>query len=118
VRGEDWSDRIAAELNVPFEWLNNPDYDYEDMQRSRTRMGAIMEYHFKATRNKSLKPIIEDVLKGHGLKEAIIPKEMAFSISKEISERVTHNLVRIPYKKPITAARVGQILGGKRPNSK
>jgi hypothetical protein len=58
-----WSDRVAAELNVPFEWLDNPDYDYEDMQRSRHRIAAIMEYYIKTTRDKELNRIIEDVLR-------------------------------------------------------
>lgn len=109
-----WSDRVAAELNVPFEWLDNPDYDYEDMQRSRHRIAAIMEYYIKTTRDKELNRITEDVLRGHGLKEGeIIPNKMASSISKEISERVTHHLFGRPYKKPIAAAQVRQILGGK-----
>jgi hypothetical protein len=109
-----WSDRVAAELNVPFEWLDNPDYDYEDMQRSRHRIAAIMEYYIKTTRDKEPNRITEDVLRGHGLKEGeIIPKEMASSISKEISERVIHHLFGRPYKKPIAAAQVRQILGGK-----
>jgi hypothetical protein len=109
-----WSDRIAEELNVPFEWLDNPDYDYEDTQRSRERLGAIMELHFEMARNWEMKRIIEDVQKGHGLKEGdIIPKEIALSISKEISKRMTHNLFNLPYKKPIAAACLQQTLSSK-----
>ena len=98
-----WSDHIAQEINVPFEWLDNPDYDYEDMQRSRDRVDRIMKYYFKSTKDKGFRRIIKSVLKGHGLKEGeIIPKEMALSISNEIADRVTHHLFNRPYTKPIS----------------
>lgn len=64
-----WSDRAAGQLNVSFEWLSSPDYDYEDMKRSCARMGAIMEYHLEMSRSDEFKRIIEDVLKGHRIKK-------------------------------------------------
>jgi hypothetical protein len=107
-----WSDRIAQEINVPFEWLDNPDYDYEDMQRSRDRLGRIMEFYFESTKDMEVRRIIESVLKGHGLKEGeIIPKEMAFSISKEIADRVTHHLFNRPYSKPISPTQMRESFG-------
>ena len=109
-----WSDRVAEELNVPFEWLDNPDYDYDDMQRSRRRFDGIMKHYFESTKNKDFNRIIRDVLRGYGLKEGdMIPKEMALSISKEIAERASHHVFNRPYKKRITAAQVRQIFGGK-----
>ena len=107
-----WSDHIAQEINVPFEWLDNPDYDYEDMQRSRDRFGRIMKYYFESTKDLEVRRIIESVLKGHGLKEGdIIPKEMAFSISTEIAERVTCHLFNRPYVKPISPTQMQESFG-------
>ena len=107
-----WSDRIAQEINVPFEWLDNPHYDYEGMQRSRDRVDRIMKFYFKSTKGMEVRRIIESVLKGHGLKEGdIIPKEMAPSISMEIADRVTHHLFNLPYVKPINPTQMQQSFG-------
>ena len=113
----EWSDRSASELDVPFEWLSTPDYDYEDMQRPRQRMGAIMELHLEMSRNEEFKRIIEDVLKAHGLKEGdAIPKELAHSISQQAATRITHSVLNRPYTKPITSVQMQEVFGKKSPN--
>jgi hypothetical protein len=112
-----WSDRFASELDVPFEWLGTPDYDYKDMQRSRQRLGAIMELHFEMGRNDEFKRIIEDVLKRHGLKEGdVIPKESPHSIPQDIATRITHSVFNKPYMRPITSAQMQDVFGKKLPN--
>ena len=110
VTGE-WSDTIANELDIPFIWLSNPDYDYETTERSRQRFSKIMDYYVSSTRAKQTERIIEDVLKGHGLtKDDHIPKEMAETISSEIATRVACHTFNIPFKKTIEAAKVKEIL--------
>jgi hypothetical protein len=113
-----WSDRIAQEINVPFEWFDNPEYDYEDMQRSWDRVDRIMKFYFESNKDTDTKRIIESVLKGHGLREEdIVPREMALSISKEIADRLTHHLFNRPYMKPIGATQMRETFGRPAPTS-
>ena len=114
-----WTDLFADELHVPFEWFESPDYDYDDMQRSRQRFDTVMKLHFEMTKNDRLNHIIGDVLTGHGLNEGdLIPREMAPSISKEIAERYTLHVFNRPYSKPVTATQIQGVLGRKPPGSK
>ena len=107
-----WSGRFADELDVPFEWLDNANYDYDDTQWLRQRFNSIMKLHFAMSNDQWLRHIISDVLNGHGLKEGdLIPKEMALSVSKEVSERVTHHVFNLPYKKSITPDQMRKAFG-------
>jgi hypothetical protein len=79
-----WSDRAADEFDIPFEWLDQADYDYEDTEWMKQRFDPVMKTHFELTKDTWMQDIIISVLKGHGLKEGdLIPREMAASISKD-----------------------------------
>lgn len=109
-----WSADIAERLNVPFEWLDSPDYDYDSMDRSRQRFDAMMTHQFTTSRSRELHRIIDDVLKGHGLKEGdLIPPEMAASISQGIAGRAARQLLGIPSKTPITPEKMRQMFADK-----
>jgi hypothetical protein len=109
-----WSDRIAEQLNVSFEWLDSPDYDYDSMDRSRQRFDAMMTHQITTGRNRQLHRIIDDVLKGHGLEKGdLIPSEMAGSISHGIAGRVVRDLVGVPSRTPITPEKMRQMFAAK-----
>jgi hypothetical protein len=40
-----WSDHAAEDFDVPFEWLNSPDYS-DEMVRSKARIDAILKHYF------------------------------------------------------------------------
>jgi hypothetical protein len=111
----DWSDKAAEKFSVPFEWLDEPDYDYSDMLRSRQRIGVIMDYYVKASTERELGRIVRDVTKGLGLKEdQEVPPEMRFRISQEIADRFSRLLFNIPYSKPITSDQMRAAFGEKK----
>jgi hypothetical protein len=110
-----WSDLAAEKFNVPFEWLDNPHYDYSDMLRSRQRFVAIMDYYVKTSTERELGRIVGDVTKRLGLKEdQEVPQEMFFPIFHEVAHRVTHHLFNIPYSKLITADQMRAAFGDKK----
>jgi hypothetical protein len=69
----------------------------------------------KSSTDKELGRIVNDVIKGLGLKEnQEIPQEMIFRISQEIAHRVSHHLFNIPYSKPITPDQMRAAFGEKK----
>jgi hypothetical protein len=107
----DWSDKVADTLDIPFIWLNNPDYDYENMDRSGQRLSSIMEYYVSSKRKEQTVRIIEDVLKGQGLTEGdLLTKDMANSISSKIAERLVHLVFNLPLEKKVDSAEVKETL--------
>ncbi len=106
-----WSDCTTTTLDIPFSWLEAPQYDYETMSRSIQRFSKIMDFYVSESRAKQTSRIINDVLKWHGLtKGDQIPREMAESISSEIASRYACHTFNVPFEKTLEAAKVREIL--------
>jgi hypothetical protein len=111
-----WSDEAATEFDIPFTWLDAPDYS-DELTRSRARVEAIMEYYFKVMNPKRFDQICEDVFKKYGIEEGQrIPGELSHQISNEIVQRVIKNYYNIPHEEEITAAQMQVLFAKKLPN--
>lgn len=113
-----WSQDFAEELDLSFEWLSRPTYDYDDteelIEQHRRRFSPIMNYYLDMANKREINRIVQDVFKRHPFKEGeIFSNEMAKSISGEIAHRVSHHLFNIPYTRPISADQIQAAIFGK-----
>ena len=54
-----WSDRAADEFDVPFDWLNSPDYS-DEFVRPKTRLDDVLKLYFELSTPKENARIIDD----------------------------------------------------------
>jgi len=105
-----WSDHAAEEFDVPFGWLNSPDYS-DNMVRSKARLDAMMRRYFEVSTPKEQRRIIEDCFKKLGLTpDAPVPLDKIAELSSLISQRVALHAFSLPHEEKITAERIAQHL--------
>ena len=92
-----WTDAAAEKFDVPFEWLNSPDYS-DEMARSRSRLEAILSHFFDANQKEARLKIIEDCFKTLGLiPDQPVPPERLRDLIKLVSYRLTHHAFGMPH---------------------
>jgi len=105
-----WSKRAADEFDIPFEWLNNPDFS-DELVRSKQRMDDVLKHYFETSNPQAIKIIIQDCLHELGVSpDAPIPPERAHEISNLIGSRVALHYLCLPYEKEITPEQIAEIL--------
>lgn len=109
-----WSDRAAEDFDVPFEWLNNPDYS-DEMARSKARVEAVLEYYVKSSTKMEHQRIIEECLKKVDLvPDEPIPQEKGAELAKLISTKFVHHAFSLRYEEKILPERMAEIFARKK----
>lgn len=104
-----WSDKASEEFDIPFEWLDTPDYS-DELNRSPERINAMMKHYFDVMRPKEIRRICDDVFRKHGIQEdQNIPEELRARIFGEISVRVARHALGLPYEEKLTAEQIREI---------
>lgn len=104
----EWSDTIADEIDIDFEWLNNPDYS-DEFKRARERFEGTVRHHFVTQRAREAERIISDVFEKHGIvdeQEPITDPELREKITSEASRRLAGHLAGIPYVEELTGEEI------------
>lgn len=104
-----WSDEAAEEFDIPFEWLDAPDYS-DEMKRSLERINSVMKHHFDLSRPKEIERICDDVFRKHGIEEnQNIPEELRGPVFNEINLRVAKHALSLPHEEKITTEQMREI---------
>jgi putative zinc finger/helix-turn-helix YgiT family protein len=113
-----WSDVIAAELDVPFGWLNAPD-DTDVLAATQARMNKALEVWQERNRANFLADVVNRVFKRNGIADdtgAVMDRELLARISGEIADEFAHHLAGIPHKRPMTSHDVHRLRTSGAPN--
>jgi hypothetical protein len=112
-----WSYRAAEEFDVPFEWLNSPDYYSDNFVRSKARIDAMMEHYFEVQNPKEYARIVEDCRKKMGLESgAPVPTDKLSELRGMIAARFASHMLGLPHEEQITPEHMAQILKADKPD--
>jgi hypothetical protein len=106
-----WSDSIAEKIDIPFDWVNNPDYS-DELKRSRDRFISVAQAYHEGASRRELERIVDDVFNEHGFADdtAITDQQMQDRIITEISRRAASMVVNVPYEKALSPAEIKALL--------
>ncbi|MGP0010886.1 MAG: HNH endonuclease [Methylocella sp.] len=105
-----WSDRAAEEFDVPFVWLDSPDYS-DQFVRSKARFDAILRHYFETNMPKERTRIVDECFEQLG----ITPNESAPSnkvgeLSSLITSRITHHAFGLPEEQKLSPDQIAALV--------
>jgi hypothetical protein len=97
-----WSDTIASEIDIPFPWLNTPDFT-DEFSRAHQRLCAVMERSQADAMSREVDKIARSVFEKHGVKEGSSVMDPAIKnlILGEISQRVALHMMNLPHEETV-----------------
>jgi hypothetical protein len=97
-----WSDTIADEIDIPFAWLNAPDFT-DEFRRAQQRLSAVMERSQADAMSREIDKIIRNVFEKHGIADgtAVTDPVVKNLILGEISQRVAFHAMNLPYEQTV-----------------
>jgi hypothetical protein len=105
-----WSDRAAEDFDIPFEWLNNPDYS-DDFVRSKARFDAIMKLYFDVNTPKERARLIDECFRKLNIVPGeSVPPDRVKELSSLIAERITHHTFGLPEDEKLSPERIAEML--------
>jgi hypothetical protein len=103
-----WSDYAADKFDIPFAWLNTPDYS---LAQSKARMDNMFKYYYDSNREIPVYLIMEECCKTLGIApDEPLSTEKAEELKMLAAYRLGHYGLRLPYVEGITAERFAEIL--------
>jgi hypothetical protein len=105
-----WTDRAAEDFDVPFEWLNNPDYS-DEFVRSKARVDAIIEHYFAVNIPKERARIIDECFEKLNIAPGeTVPPDKVRELSNLIANRVMHHAFGLPEEEKLSPERIAEML--------
>jgi hypothetical protein len=105
-----WSDRAAEDFDVPFDWLNSPDYS-DEFVRSKARLDAVIKYYFELNTPREHARIIDECFKKLGVAPSgAVPADQVWELSKLIASKVTHHWFGLPDEEKLSPERIDEML--------
>lgn len=96
----EWSDSVADEFNIDFNWLDNPACD--DFKRVRECFCAVAK---QLGLPREIGKMIDDVYGRHGISgDDPIPADLWEQTVAEIGDRFAHFALRLPYERSLSPA--------------
>ena len=97
----DWSDEAAVLFDVPFEWLDRPEYD-ATFETQRERASEVLRAYVDRSHPKELHRICDIVFEKYGLGEHDpIPEKLQSMVFSEICERFATHALSLPFEEAI-----------------
>lgn len=97
-----WSDEAALLFDIPFEWLDRPEYD-DTFETQRERVSDVMRTYVDRSRPKELHRIVDAVFEKYALGENDpIPEQLRSRVLSEISARVASRALSLPFEEVVT----------------
>jgi hypothetical protein len=105
-----WSDRAAAEFDVPFVWLNSPDYT-DEFVRSKARLDAIIRHYFETTMPKEHGRIIDECFARSDIApDKSVPANKVGELSRLISSRIMHHAFGLPEEQKLSPEQIAALV--------
>ena len=107
-----WSDSIAADIEIDWDWLNTGAVD--DFARAQTRIGAMMGIYSRKAMEREIKTVVKSVFERHKVVgDTVISDDTAKrQVFGEISRRAALLLLRIPHVQNLSPAEIEDLLLG------
>lgn len=109
-----WSDEIASEVDVSFEWLDVPNRA-DVLAATQVRMTKALALWQKRSHSQLAAQIVNRVFQRHGISDDNAPVRdptLLQKITAEIADELAHHLVGLPHERPMTP----EDLNGLRPD--
>jgi hypothetical protein len=105
-----WSDRAAEEFDVPFAWLNSPDYT-DEFVRSKARFDSIIQHYFDTNTPKERSRIIDERFAELGIApgESVPPSKVS-ELSRLIGSRITHHAFGLPEEQKLSPEQIAALV--------
>jgi HNH endonuclease len=105
-----WSDRAAAEFDVPFVWLNSPDYT-DECVRPKARLHAIIQHYFETTMPKEHGRIIDECFARLDIApDKSVPANQGSELSRLISSRIMHHAFGLPEEQKLSPEQIAALV--------
>jgi hypothetical protein len=106
-----WSDSIANDADIPFDWLNTEDRAYE-LERARERLITMAKHHHNQSLEAEIGRIVNDVCAKHGIHnehDAIDPAKLK-DIYAEAIARLGAHAAGLPYEQKLSPEDLKRLL--------
>jgi hypothetical protein len=105
-----WSDRAADEFDVPFAWLNSPDYS-DEFARSRARLEAIIKHYSEINAPKEQQRIIEGCFRELNIPPGgTVPPDKLNEFAALLATRLTHHFLCLRDEEMLSPERIDEML--------
>ena len=105
-----WSASAADEFDVPFAWLDAPDYS-DELSRSKARLVALMQHYVATGEPKAVATIFDEVREKMGFDpDQPLSADQAEDLLKKVADRVARHTLDIPYEEALSMAEVARFL--------
>ena len=106
----EWSASAAEDFDVPFEWLDNPDYS-DEFVRSKARFDAIIKHYFDVNIPKERARIIDECFNELNIAPGErVPADKVRELSNLIASRVMHHAFGLPEEEKLSPERIAEML--------
>jgi HNH endonuclease len=105
-----WSDRAAEEFDVPYVWLNSPDYT-DEFVRTKARLDAIIRHYFETNSPKEQSRIIDECFARLGIAPGeSVPQNKVGELSRLIASRITLHAFGLPEEQKLSPVQIAALM--------
>jgi len=105
-----WSDRAGEDFDVPFDWLNSPDYS-DEFVRSKARLAAIIRHYFELNIPKEQARIIDECFEKLNIAPGgVVPAEKVRELNTLIASKVAHHAFGLLEEEKLSSERIAEML--------
>ena len=105
-----WSDDAATLFDIPFDWLDNPDYS-DEMARMKARLEALYRHYVDLNQERAVSEIIDECIASLSLApDQPLPAEQQDKLIKLATYRLGHYALGLPYVEPISSERIAEMV--------
>lgn len=101
-----WSDKVAKDESLSFEWFDSPD-NQDVMGATNKRLDAAMATYFEKGRTKETGRAVDEVFNKYFKEGEVLQGERFTEMVRELSERVAHQVLKLPFEEPLTIKKPG-----------
>jgi hypothetical protein len=105
-----WSDRAAEEFDVPFVWLESPDYS-DQFVRSKARFDAILRHYFETNMPQARAHIVDECFEQLSIMpNESVPEDKVRELSSLIASRITHHALGLIEEQKLSPEQIAALV--------
>src|SRR5262249_4963713 len=105
-----WSDDAAELFDVPFAWLEGPDYS-DEFVRAKARQEALLHHYAESHKERAVSQIIDECIATLSLApdHPLTPEERD-KLEKLTAYRLAHYALNLPYVEKVSTEEIAEIV--------